>query len=338
MKYVKTFEMSQSNFNNFLKKDWEIQKKFLDRFTVKNIDDYIKHVDAIGQRISDAKDKISRQIAAKDFKSAYNKLNTLIRQAKSELNISFKVGQKFEISKMYSFNYNDYHNTLRPEKDRCLSIEEYGMPNYLVYSDIVITDVSPTGKTITISFNGINFSSGFNFNRKDYSLKVRIDKMKVFYFNLMNDKYYQEVMSDNYAKKINESTKYNRNIQSQLDEVLDKINSGGLSSLSDDEKVFIKSFKSGKEKETYKNFNKKVYEDGIFKFTLNKIEPGHNSKKFIGELEVSDISFEGYITQLSSGMTDIQFNDNDGKTIWDHANGYEYYLDDFINNIIMDNE
>ena len=338
MKYLKTF-INRLHMDSDIK-NWEDQKKFFDPIHVKKIDDYINQVDDTFTKMRSFKNGTDdRKLYTKKFKSELNKLQTLIDQSKRKLNITFKVGQKLYISKMYSFSYNTVHDTLKPENDWCVDLEDYGIGNYLCYSDIEIIDISSTGKMITIGFNGIDFNHGSrNYNRSDLKLKMRLSKFKIFYFNLLNDEEYQEVMNGDYLKKINENRRYTGNIQAQLDEILDKIGSDGFDSLTDKEKDYVKSFQKGKEKESYKELNKKEYHDGIFEFELDDIEEqGEGRKVFHGTLKVNDVTFKGYITHMSNGTNDPQFNDEKGLTIWDHADGFEYYLDDFIDNIVMDN-
>tara|TARA_R110000772_G_scaffold43995_1_gene101209 strand:+ start:26006 stop:27001 length:996 start_codon:yes stop_codon:yes gene_type:complete len=321
-------------------KDWEDQKKFFSSDHVKKIDDFVVYAKQKHQELFSERNGGKNPTYTLNFKSDHDKLNTLIRQAKRSLNINFKVGQKLEVSKMYSFNYNTYHNTLWPEKDRCLDLEDYGIGNYHAHSDISIDYIYPTGKTIIIGFYGRDFTNNSSdYNLKDIKIKLTLNKFKIFYFNLLNDKYYQEVMNGKALKKINENRRYTGNIQAQLDEILDKIGSDGFGSLTDKEKHYVKSFQKGGEKESYKELTKKEYRDGIFEFELDEIEEqGEGRKVFNGTLKVNDKSFKGYFTHMSTGANDPQFNDEKGLTIWDHADGFEYYLDDFIDIIVADNE
>ena len=338
MKYIKTFEMAAYTFEADIE-DWDNQKKYMNRDTVSTIDNYIKYVRVLYGHLSDPEIVgQDRREVVKKFKSSHGKLKTLIRNAKQDLDIIFKVGQVFKISDMYKFNYNTYHNTLRSEDDRCLDLEEYGMGRIWAYSDITISNISPSGKSITVEFYGVDYRSSFNYNKRQLKLKFSYNKMKEFFFNLVNDDDYKKLLYGKYIKKINEN-KYNKNIQSELDNILDKINDNGFDSLSLKERDFIKSFNKGTEKESYQEFIKKEYEDGIFKFKLDNIKDvGNGDREFHGTLTIDDVKFNGYILYKSIGVSSPHFDDENGLTIWDHVEDFEYYLDDFIDYIISDNE
>lgn len=542
--------------------DWNDQKKFLDPVEVKKIDDFLIEITKTFKIMNSCKRaSLDKKQYTKKFKSDYLKLKTLIRKAKSNIPIKFKVGQILEISKMNRFSYNTAHDTLRAENDRCIDAEELGLGRFSVYSDIEIIEISDNNKSIVIKFNGIDYGpiGSYRFSRSNIKLKLTMDKFKIFYFNLMNDGEYKSVMNGNYMKQINENweldfpinwelkkkfldrdmindletavkevndledkieeykkvmndkksksrsllnnilksskvgfkkgnvlymeelkhfrprysenicslysnilrasiysnikivdvnpksvtvemkylleseeygknkipnienikneirrktfsistfnkfyldlvtsddymkvmsgkymkqinegnksifdlkvsksqlykkiriykdfldnmdikkmnendnnnNRYNRNIQSDMDDILDKISDSGLDSLSSEEKSFMKSFKNGREKESYEKLNKKVYKDDIFEFELDRVEhSGIDRKVFYGTLKIDGKTFDGYITQMSNGMNDPQFNDKNGFTLWDHADGFEYELDDFIDSIVMDN-
>jgi hypothetical protein len=341
MKYIKTFESARSDFEDDIE-NWESLKKFFNSNQIKKIDDFIAYIKKEHDDLFDERTKNDRMVYTQHFRSDQNKLKTLLKQAKGNINKKFKVGTKLHISKMYSFVYNTVHGTKKPTNDWCIDLEEFGLGRYVAYSDIEIIEISPSGKMITISFNGRNYTSGnYNYNLRDIRLKLRTSKFKDFYFNLMSSDEYKAVMNGEYLKRINESARYNRNVQIELDEILDKIGSEGFGSLSDGEKDFIKSFKAGKENETYKEFTKKVYQDGMFEFKLDRIEKQGGDRKVLhGVLKINGKKFNGYVTRMDSGMNDPQFNDESGSTLWDHADvdGFEYDLDNFIDNIVSDNE
>lgn len=378
MRYLKTFEASMYEFDSIIK-DWEKIKPHIKNPTKDWVDQDVEKVKKLRDQMKSLpKRSEERRIATRIFKKSYRYMVNRIRDAKKTINVTFTVGQKFEISKMYNFTHNTYHNTEKPDYDKCLNLDDYGLGTILAYSDIEIIDITPSGKTATLKFWGKDFRTHggrfeiLQFNTlREIKLRVSIVKLRVFYTNLMNDEYYQKVLFGKYAKKINEEygwevingwknlktifrdkdevdktiKKLNESyskIQNKLDELLDKVGKKGFDSLTDKEKVFIKSFKNNTQEEAYENLTKKFYDDGIFKFELDRVEyAGDDRKRFHGTLTIDNKELKGYITRLSNGQNDPQFYDEDGKTLWDHAHeheGIEYYLDDFIDNIIIDNE
>lgn len=133
-----------------------------------------------------------------------------------------------------------------------------------------------------------------------------------------------------------ESVRYNRNIQFKLDAILDKINKDGIDSLSSTERDFIDSFKDGKEEDSYNKLNRKVYRQNQFEFILDRIDTMEGSKKYHGTLKMNDNEFTGYIIYTDSGLSDPHFEDDNGQTLWDYADNFEYELDDFIDYITSD--
>lgn len=142
-------------------------------------------------------------------------------------------------------------------------------------------------------------------------------------------------------KKMNSYSpkKMNESVTDKLDNILDKIGKNGFSSLTDEERTYLNSFKNNKQEEVYKEQSKKVYQENNFKFELDRVEHNGDNINLYGKITISNrISLDGKIQYLETGLTDPQFEDDDGLTIWDYVSPDDAYdLDNFINNIVEDN-
>ena len=145
--------------------------------------------------------------------------------------------------------------------------------------------------------------------------------------------------------------------QERQDEILDKINKYGISSLNMDEKEFLDSYSNNKEDEIHKKLqfheNETIFEDdqGYFKFELQSIKDDHNGTiRYIGIMYVPDIEFgngkkiegrlEGSIIGSINGRTSLDFHSK-GKSkydIFEFCNGLEYELDSFVDYVVMELE
>ena len=79
----------------------------------------------------------------------------------------------------------------------------------------------------------------------------------------------------------------------RMDDVLDKISKYGISSLTQLEKEFLDSHKSGSEKESHDKISKEesetIFEDDYFKFEFETWEDFGDEQHFIGILYVPDL-------------------------------------------------
>jgi len=300
-------EYGGSSYNT----DWDIKKQFIGK-------DKLDKIETLEGEIKKLK------IDALNTKESNYEEGQIIN-----IEITF-YDQKFpwlnsRLTKIFPFKVFPFSNIkIVKVNEKSLGIEYYGRDYHELRKDY---DAS-------IKY-GIEYST-----EKDpkYLVRQNVSKKKFtrWYMDLISTDEYNNSLSSSVLRKVNESK---RDIQNQLDELLDKISDGGFDSLSKGEKEFMKSFKQGNQKDHYEKLNKKVYNDGNFEFELDRVEyAGEDRRRFYGTLKIGDKVLKGYITRLSYGSNDIQFNDKDGLTIWDHADGFEYYLDDFIENIVIDNE
>lgn len=138
----------------------------------------------------------------------------------------------------------------------------------------------------------------------------------------------------------------------RLDELLDKISKFGIESLTDNEKNFLDSHKSGQQEVYHDELMRKemetVFEDdfGYFKFEHLETEEYDDQKHFIGILYVPDLVFtddkrlEGRLTGKiilhSNGQVSPDFystvKDEEGfeYDVFEFCNGLEYELDSFL--------
>ena len=143
----------------------------------------------------------------------------------------------------------------------------------------------------------------------------------------------------------------------RMDDILDKISKYGIDSLSDLEKEFLDSHKTGKEQELHDKLAKSevetTFEDDLGKFTfeLSEVQKIKNKGgeleeiEIIGTLYVPDLELssgkrvegrlEGKIIQYSNGTTSLEF-EKDGYDVFEFCNGLEYELDSFIDYVVLE--
>lgn len=149
--------------------------------------------------------------------------------------------------------------------------------------------------------------------------------------------------------------------QERQDKILDKISKYGISSITDDERVFLDSFSLGKQEEVHKKMNLHetdvIFEDdsGLFKFEFKGIKNISNEKHIIGVIYVPDIvlndgttvegRLEGKIIDYGTGQTSPDFyltfkhkNHKITYDIFEFCNGIEYELDSFIDYVVSEVE
>ena len=142
-----------------------------------------------------------------------------------------------------------------------------------------------------------------------------------------------------------------------MDDILDKISKYGIDSLSDLEKEFLDSHKTGKEQELHDKLSKSevetTFEDDLGKFTFELSEVQKIKSKsgeleeieIIGTLYVPDLEWpngkkiegrlEGKIIKYSNGTTSLEF-EKDGYDVFEFCNGLEYELDTFIDYVVSE--
>ena len=143
----------------------------------------------------------------------------------------------------------------------------------------------------------------------------------------------------------------------RMDDILDKISKYGIDSLSDLEKEFLDSHKTGKEQELHDKLAKSevetTFEDDLGKFTfeLSEVQKIKNKGgeleeiEIIGTLYVPDLKLssgkkvegrlEGKIIKYSNGTTSLEF-EKDGYDVFEFCNGLEYELDSFIDYVVLE--
>ncbi len=147
----------------------------------------------------------------------------------------------------------------------------------------------------------------------------------------------------------------------RTDDILDKISKYGIKSLTQLEKEFLDSHKSGKEEEAHDKIAKEeiesVFEDdnGYFKFEHSETEDYGGEIHYIGTLYVPDLEWpngkrlegrlEGKIIVYSNGSTSPEFYSisKDPKSheyydVFEFCNGLEYELDSFIDYVVSELE
>ena len=134
----------------------------------------------------------------------------------------------------------------------------------------------------------------------------------------------------------------------RMDDVLDKISKYGISSLTQLEKEFLDSHKSGSEKESHDKISKEesetIFEDDYFKFEFETWEDFGDEQHFIGILYVPDLELpdgriiegrlEGKIIKFENTNISPDFYSKDGYDAFEFCNGLEYELDSFIDYVI----
>jgi hypothetical protein len=134
----------------------------------------------------------------------------------------------------------------------------------------------------------------------------------------------------------------------RMDDILDKISKYGIGSLTQLEKEFLDSHKSGSEKESHDKISKEesetIFEDDYFKFEFETWEDYGDEQHFIGTLYVPDLEWsdgriiegrlEGKIIKFENGNISPDFYSKDGYDTFEFCNGLEYELDSFIDYVI----
>lgn len=142
----------------------------------------------------------------------------------------------------------------------------------------------------------------------------------------------------------------------RVDDILDKISKYGMESLTDDERVFLDSHKSGEEEVYHNKLVKKesetVFEDdmGYFKFELQEVEDYSDEIHYIGTLYVPDLELNsgkkiegrlhGRIVYFNNGQISPDFysiekdKDNEDYDVFEFCNGLEYELDSFLDYVV----
>ena len=145
----------------------------------------------------------------------------------------------------------------------------------------------------------------------------------------------------------------------RMDDILDKISKYGIDSLSDLEKEFLDSHKTGKEQELHDKLAKSevetTFEDDLGKFTfeLSEVQKIKNKGgeleeiEIIGTLYVPDLEWPdgkklegrltGKIIKYKSGTTSLEF-EKDQYDVFEFCNGLEYELDSFIDYVVSEIE
>jgi len=138
----------------------------------------------------------------------------------------------------------------------------------------------------------------------------------------------------------------------RMDDILDKISKYGIVSLTQLEKEFLDSHKSGSEKESHDKISKEesetIFEDDYFKFEFETWEDYGDEQHFIGTLYVPDLEWpdgriiegrlEGKIIKFENGNISPDFYSKDGYDIFEFCNGLEYELDSFIDYVVSEIE
>jgi len=134
----------------------------------------------------------------------------------------------------------------------------------------------------------------------------------------------------------------------RMDDILDKISKYGIESLTQLEKEFLDSHKSGSEKESHDKISKEesetLFEDDYFKFEFETWEDYGDEQHFIGTLYVPDLEWtdgriiegrlQGKIVKFENGNISPDFYSKDGYDTFEFCNGLEYELDSFIDYVI----
>jgi hypothetical protein len=133
-----------------------------------------------------------------------------------------------------------------------------------------------------------------------------------------------------------------------LNEILDKIHTSGMSSLSKGEKDYLDAYsKDDEEKMTHLEFEKGQRKfqssDGYFEFQYNYVEDFGDETRYYGILIVPDLEWpngkrikgelEGYISVLSNHQIVPNF-ERDEYDVLEFCNGLEYELDSFLEYVV----
>ena len=131
-----------------------------------------------------------------------------------------------------------------------------------------------------------------------------------------------------------------------VDDILDKINSKGISSLDSNEKSFLDSYRSNNFKkmdELIREINARSFTDKYFSFRLSHIKVIRDETRIYGTIFVPDIEFEngkridgeieGFIIKLSNNQLIPNF-DKGKYDILEFCEGLEYELDNFLEYVV----
>jgi len=135
-----------------------------------------------------------------------------------------------------------------------------------------------------------------------------------------------------------------------LNQILDKINSSGISSLSDKEKDYLSAYaKDDEEKMIHLEYEEEQRKfessDGHFKFQFSYKESFGDETRYYGHLIVPDLNWpngklikgelDGYIVVYPNHTISPQFQDNKEEyDVFEFCNGLEYELDSFLDYVI----
>lgn len=144
----------------------------------------------------------------------------------------------------------------------------------------------------------------------------------------------------------------------RVDDILDKISKYGMHSLTQLEKEFLDSHKSGKEEEVHTKITKveseSIFEDdfGHFKFEHEETEDYGDEIHYVGTLYVPDLVFPngktiegvlyGRIVVFENGNVSPDFysltkdSSGDNYDVFEFCNGLEYELDSFIDYVVKE--
>lgn len=129
----------------------------------------------------------------------------------------------------------------------------------------------------------------------------------------------------------------------RVDDILDKINKYGISSISDDEKRFLDAHSKGNSSDIHKELLRKdvetIFKDEPFKFELETVEIDDTEQiNYIGTLYLPDIKVRGKVIpgiikgKIISDGEGLVFGDFEMNklNLYDFAEGLEYELDSFM--------
>lgn len=140
-------------------------------------------------------------------------------------------------------------------------------------------------------------------------------------------------------KQLFENENMTKEVEVERDRILDKISQTGLDSLSQYEKDFLDSFKTGDHNEFYHKSNN-VFEDDYFRFTLKSIEDYDGEEGGIrlrGDMFFKESNHElsGSIVETSSGQIVSSFRVDEETTDYDIVDPEDFgYYEDFLSYVI----
>lgn len=138
--------------------------------------------------------------------------------------------------------------------------------------------------------------------------------------------------------------------QERQDDILDKISSQGIESLTDDERRFLDSFKDGKQdivndelNGPVENFDDNYFDDNLFSFKLRNVEDREYEVEFFGELTVPDpfkedgqISLEGSFKLFRDSRQILPEFSNSEYDVYELITDLTYELDGFLDYVVSE--